>query len=125
VRGQDDRQRLHRVDRPVGCGRLAQHVRVQIVRDPLRHRPRNEGRVGQTDLVQPVGTALQKGQGLGQLRRAAREVAPLEFDLGGHKIEPSPQNATPQIPRSHGLTGFPQQRHRRRIAEGGAILGGQ
>ena len=104
VRGQHDRQRLHGVDRPVGCRWLAQDVGVQIVGHALRDRTGNESCVRQIDLEQPMGTGFQEGERLGQLRRAACQIAALELDHGRHIVEAGAQHTVPHVPRPDRLT---------------------
>jgi hypothetical protein len=88
MRCQTDGQRIQRVKGPVGPRRLAQHLSVEQVCNPLADAPAAVQAVDQTNLKEPGRARFLIRQRSSQRRQARLVVAALQGHTGRLEVEP-------------------------------------
>ncbi len=123
VRRHQRRQRFHRIGRPIGGRRVAEHVFKQVHRRSIGQGVPLPHRIDHADVEQPQRAA--------RLKRHGRGPGGVAGDAFGHfvrgqrleKIEPGAEPACQDVGARAGDGGRPQQRHRfRRPLHGAAIV---
>ncbi len=125
MRREQHGQRFHRIARPVGRLRVAQHVRIQVHGHAGRGHVAGKQRVGQRNVQQPPRSGSHVLHDGGQRGIALRNASLLERHQRTQVLEPGPDSAAAHRTIANGGPSLVEQRARlASLSHRGLALGG-